>query len=155
MNTPDTREAMRQPQQYTKEEEAKRNADMQPMNTPDTECGCTRTKYCTKHFNESVHRSHPTPDTEGSSVKEQVYNLVKEVHIQKPFEDVTGEPHYVTDQIMKIITSRDTYWKERVRKEVEGMRQSTVQHGHEDNDSRTCDMCGWNQALDTLLDNLK
>ena len=46
-----------------------------------------------------------TPDTEWSSVKEQVYNLVKEVHIQKPFEDVTGEPHYVTDEIMKIFTT--------------------------------------------------
>jgi len=36
--------------------------------------------------------------------REKVYNLVKEVHIQKPFEDVTGEPHYVTNEIMKIIS---------------------------------------------------
>jgi hypothetical protein len=38
-------------------------------------------------------------------IREKIYSLVKEVHIQKPFEDVTGEPHYVTDQIMKIVTS--------------------------------------------------
>jgi len=44
-----------------------------------------------------------TPTLE--EMKTKVYNLVKEVNIQKPFEDVTGEPHYVTEEIMKIVTT--------------------------------------------------
>jgi len=104
-----------------------------------------------------------TPDTEWSSVKEQVYNLVKEVHIQKPFEDVTGEPHYVTDQIMKLISSRDTYWKERV-KDLEqdfiifkrpecNVKDFLAQSG--DGQLHRLMEINPKEALDTLLDNLK
>ena len=53
---------------------------------------------------------HSTEDT--VELRTRVYNLVKEVHIQKPFEDVSGEPHYVTDEIMKIITSERTRCRE-------------------------------------------
>jgi len=79
------------------------------------------------HLNTIIEEEN-TPDTEWVRVREQVYNLVKEVHIQKPFEDVTGEPHYVTDQIMNIISSRDTYWKERVRKEIRGLESDLQGH---------------------------
>ena len=46
---------------------------------------------------------------------EQVYNLVREVNIQKPFEDVTGEPKYVTDEIIKLLTTakREALWEVR------------------------------------------
>lgn len=50
------------------------------------------------------------------------------------------------DFIAHLITSRDTYWKERVRKEVEGMkgRYKDCENGEM-----------WDEALNTLLDNLK
>ena len=59
--------------------------------------------------------------------REEIYNLVKEVHIQKPFEDVTGEPHYVTDEIMKILhqelqKARETWLREEIVK-LEGVKK--------------------------------
>ncbi len=67
----------------------------------------------------------------------------------------------------KYFSSRDTYWKERVWKEVEGMRiaEGNYNCGEEGccnpnpkDDRETEDVqwqIGYNTALDTLLDNLK
>ena len=92
------------------------------MNTPDTECGCTRTKYCEKHFNESVHKSHPTPDTEW---KDELDTLLTDSELPiKELEYRTLRGNLET-LISSLLSSRDTYWKERVRKEVEGMPNAT------------------------------
>ena len=57
----------------------------------------------------------------------------------------------VTDEVMKdLIASRDTYLKERVRKQVEGMKITSMVGILLDEDEKS-----WNNALDTLLDNLK
>jgi len=59
------------------------------------------------------------------------------------------------------LSSRDTYWKERVRKEVEGMRREVITVPPKGTPNRMAKKrnsrinIGFNQALDTLLDNLK
>ena len=74
----------------------------------------------------------------------------------------TPDRDFIQNWWLEKFSSRDTYWKERVRKEVEGMR---VDCRHEEGHDKyrehcaiyggTCKHQGWNQALDTLLDNLK
>ncbi len=60
----------------------------------------------------------------------------------------------------KVRDERDTYWKERVRKEVEGMKQSETHEDHCDGycNESACylpDRRTSNRTLDKLLDNLK
>jgi len=60
----------------------------------------------------------------------------------------------------KVRDERDTYWKERVRKEVEGMKRKITFNGSDESGfiqyGQVIDSdCEYNQALDTLLDNLK
>lgn len=62
--------------------------------------------------------------------------------------------------VKEFIDSRDTYWKERVRKEVEGMKQSETHEDHCDGycNESACylpDRRTSNRTLDKLLDNLK
>jgi len=126
MNTPDTREAMRQPQQYTKEEEAKRNADMQPMNTPDTEW------------------------------RERLWEWVETA--PNGVEVLNCYPESVVAIIEQAISSCNAYWKEVVRKEVEGMRMTRIQWAGTTDEQKNALLAifdAHNQALDTLLDNLK
>ena len=64
------------------------------------------------------------------------------------------------DNLMALLTSRDTYWKERVEKEVEGMKQSETHEDHCDGycNESACylpDRRTSNRTLDKLLDNLK
>ena len=63
----------------------------------------------------------------------------------------------VLEFVESLLTSRDTYWKERVRKEVEGMKKEEPKHaGYSRVDASMYSFArGFNQALDTLLDNLK
>ncbi len=60
----------------------------------------------------------------------------------------------VTDEVKDFIRSRDTYWKEMVRKEVEGMKKHESHIGIGGLYTAQVQM-EVNQALDTLLDNLK
>lgn len=78
------------------------------------------------------------------------YSMLSEKEKESDREQV--RPYF---ELMKfLITSRDTYWRERVR----GMREI---HRHNsipcliDNADEGCVICIKNQALDTLLDNLK
>ena len=48
--------------------------------------------------------------------------------------------------VARVRDERDTYWKERVREEVESLKKEPWSD---------VDEVDWNQALDTLLDNLK
>lgn len=69
---------------------------------------------------------------------------------------------YSKQTLILLLFSRPTYWKERVRKEVEGMK---VDCRHEEGHDKyrehcamyggTCKHQGRNQALDTLVDNFK
>lgn len=52
-----------------------------------------------------------------------------------------------------LLSSRDTHWKERVRKEVEGMRRKEAHPPIPEIRGDSWRM-GYNQALDTLLENL-
>ena len=94
-----------------------------------------------------------TPDTEWE----------KEINAHSAFPykfpqdiDLVIRTETVKQIVTTLLTSRDTYWKERVRKEVEGMRRKFVTQpetykGSDANVWRE----GYNDALDTLLDNLK
>lgn len=46
---------------------------------------------------------------------------------------------------------RQTWLREEIVK-LEGMKQSVISHGHKENDNRTCDVCGWNSALQAIID---
>ena len=67
------------------------------------------------------------------------------------------------DNIDLLLTYRDTYWKERVRKEVEAIRKPEREEPNEMADMKKWEVWDrltdedeiYNQALDTLLDNLK
>lgn len=37
-------------------------------------------------------------------LKAKIFSLVKEANLEKGFEDISGEPVYVTNEIMKLIT---------------------------------------------------
>ena len=69
--------------------------------------------------------------------------------------------HYIQSLKMiipKLLTSRDAYWKEVVRKEVEGMRMTRIQWAGTTDEQKNALLAifdAHNQALDTLLDNLK
>ena len=87
------------------------------MNTPDTECGCTNKKYCTKHFNESVRKDHPelendTPDTEWEKIIESNCKIER-----YGSSDKYKYWHVKYSDVIELLSSRDTHWKER-EKEV-------------------------------------
>jgi len=72
--------------------------------------------------------------------------------------DVKDPITMVIDYADSLRTSRDTYWKERVRKEVEGMRMTRIQWAGTTDEQKNALLAifdAHNQALDTLLDNLK
>ena len=105
------------------------------MNTPDFGTTLESIKHigdmvdgkmvCRKDCPSITHRN--TPDTEWEEIKDEIYTLLHEFHgecVKEPFD---GEPlqrrarkNRYTDTIFNIftvlLTSRDTYWKERVRK---------------------------------------
>ena len=86
--------------------------------------------------------------TQEKEWREKIYNLVKEVHIQKPFEDVTGEPHYVTDEIMKLLDQHSAHLVERIS---EKKIPPFVAVSHED----ALNIEGYNKALDQAIDIIK
>lgn len=100
---------------------------------------------------------------EQESWEKELKAIVKDSATDNPFTIAK-----VINFTQNLLSTRDTYWKERVRKEVEGMKVEVREH-YDDCDVQTgksqrgeC-RCGlWrnhhrsrNQALDTLLDNLK
>ena len=105
------------------------------MNTPDTEKCCENGS-----FKEPHECLKCLPDTEdeledlwlGYSFLHTPDNLPQSKEL---FKDFT-----------QILSSHTTYWKERVRKEVESLKKEPWSD---------VDEVDWNQALDTLLDNLK
>ena len=58
------------------------------------------------------------------------------------------------EHIRRAISSRDTYWKERVRKEVEGMKRAGEKTLLPMMSQQGRDNYFYNLALDTLLENL-
>ncbi len=100
-----------------------------------------------------------TPDTEWESIEKIAEEVFKK--IQKNDIDVeNGLEHSFARETLKhvikeALSSRDTYWKERVRKEVEGMKKNSNKEAEWYGDDAGWEAQGWNNALDTLLDNLK
>ena len=101
-----------------------------------------------------------TPDTEWS---EQIIDLGVQVNTVQDGDANYREYTFNDAQLEAFTSSRDTYWKERVRKEVEGMRKTKTFPQHLNGwDGKTTYFerlsdgdIHFNQALDTLLDNLK
>ena len=123
--------------------------------TPDTECeGCTHNK---EYPNDDVtHTCSYSPDTEW---EKEVHTFVNEVAIQlKPSNDTMNAVRLIRKDLPDFIrymrTSRDTYWKERVRDvkfDIEALRGSPrdtdIEYARAITDVH--------KILDTLLDNLK
>ena len=87
-----------------------------------------------------------TPDTEWSR---QAFRIIMGEYGSDTFNEMDN-------LINSIISSHTTYWKERVRKEVEGIRKpetTFLKEGDETWDYSH--IIAHNLALDTLLDNLK
>ncbi len=101
-----------------------------------------------------------TPDTEWTEDVQHAYDSILFNH--NPIEADKQFGKMLESVLNNLLTSRDTYWKERVRKDVEGMKMVT----HRDTcilfrvpmDVASCACApiayGHNQALDTLLENL-
>lgn len=159
MNTPDT---------DVKDFEEERLIQTNPI-TPDTRpVSATKATYEeAREAGESLLKlaNGDTPDTEMESVEMMATNLwaiiyeglIKDgVKFPKNFDGIGaayGGYARIIEALEKERTSRDTYWKERVRKEVEGMRKNENNLGFELKDKWKAE--AHNQALDTLLDNLK
>ncbi len=156
-------------------EEAIASAEIS-MDTPDTEnpmknhcyiCGnripdgldtCAQAMYA---CDGPKTRESNTPDTEkreenehGNTPKEQFVSDYDKHEEKENDMNLTGKDRQKLYALLgefedKIISSRDTYWKERVRKEVEKLKKSYSCSPLDDDEEV------WNQALDTLLDNLK
>lgn len=120
-----------------------------PTNTPDT--GYTLEKM------QKIKADTPDTDVGGvvidNSPRGRLISLfgAMNLDVAKPWVD---------EAIAEATSSRDTYWKERVRKEVEGMKRKVTFNGSDESGfiqyGQVIDSdCEYNQALDTLLDNLK
>lgn len=111
-----------------------------------------------------------TPDTEWESVLKEFDDLYPPVTIGYDGNETDFfRREKMREFIIQVISSRDTYWKERVRKEVEDMSHnikieiagiSGILNGSAVSDSgqaHTAQMKLGNilEALDTLLDNMK
>ena len=101
----------------------------------------------------NVNKPTNTPDTE-----EKIKQIVEKVRYVEflhgvPVELPNRTKELLRSSIREAISSRDTYWKERVKKEVEGMKKNENNLGFELKDKWKAE--AHNQALDTLLDNLK
>ena len=111
------------------------------MNTPDTEWEKELRKEIQMFF---YNAEHP-----------EVYSSYEVAMFERKVEGIVRI-------FQNTLTSRDTYWKERVRKEVEGMRKTKTFPQHLNGwDGKTTYFerlsdgdIHFNQALDTLLDNL-
>ena len=100
-----------------------------------------------------------TPDTEWEKVAVKLWNIALDNdnrNARQEFRDVLAQAR----------TSRDTYWKERVRKEVEEILYENLMKEDLSLETIKPEMKTWRlanehtidsvrQALDTLLDNLK
>lgn len=126
-----------------------------PMTEGETEIASGLDKY----FEEEDAKETNTPDTEWSEIK---------YIVQKYVESKTAQVHALTKLescIQNLLSSRDTYWKERVR----GIPKLIEQHLEYDEDTDTMyfnskaikngqivnEYKELEKALDTLLDNLK
>ena len=142
--------------------------------TPDTEENAYSRGYKQGRFDADMDRLNktPTPDTEWESVELAATNLwaiiyeglMKDgVKFPNNFNGIGaayGGYARIIEAFGKERSSRDTYWKERVRKEVEGMKRKITFNGSDESGfiqyGQVIDSdCEYNQALDTLLDNLK
>ncbi len=82
-----------------------------------------------------------TPDTEGED-----YRIFTSRICEIAGEHPAGWKLMIENAVKNRDSSHTTYWKERVRKEVESLKKEPWSD---------VDEVDWNQALDTLLDNLK
>ena len=89
------------------------------MNTPDTE----RHELGIEHSTgaNSTHLLKTTPDTEWTDAVEDIVRRIET--LETDYSDgsyvSTSDAKKIGNDIQNLLTSRDTYWKERVRKEVE------------------------------------
>ena len=131
------------------------------MNNEQQKICTTHNKYIPCQECEGI-KPMNTPDTEG---EKDFFEYFK--------GNIDGESNlhcntkYIRNFIQQNISSHTTYWKERMRKEVEGMRiaKGNYNCGEEGccnpnpKDEREKEdfewQIGYNTALDTLLDNLK
>lgn len=108
-----------------------------------------------------------TPDTEWETAnlhKELAYfDFLKDTGMNNNPECDASLYDYLLGVVEGLLSSRDTYWKERVRKEVEAIRKPEREEPNEMADMKKWEVWDrltdedeiYNQALDTLLDNLK
>lgn len=116
------------------------------MNTPDTE------KWV-KEFDEEY---------AGCTFSQKVVGILAEAIYEGEHNEFGSDASHLTKKMIQIheqeLTSRDTYWKERVRKEVEKIKMHKDKY-QESSYSTYASYCGdmnvHNHALDTLLANLK
>lgn len=96
-----------------------------------------------------------TPDTEW----ERQLRIDFEVAYGRMPENFEHVPSvHISDWWLEKLSSHTTYWKERVRKEVEGMKENIPPYPHEGAHGQAITLSaqrGYQDALDTLLDNLK
>lgn len=93
-----------------------------------------------------------------------------DLFLQAKYDDEDNSKKRLFTVVQKLLSSRDTYWKERVRKEVDKAKvcihckgKGTIDCTHCEPDTHDCSDCGGTgkryfidfEALDTLLDNLK
>ncbi len=115
--------------------------------TPDTEVDAYSRGYKQGRFDSEMDRLNeekPTPDTEWEKEFDKEFDWIDEYISDKPTYD-----HYndIKTFIANQRSSRDTYWKERIEKQR--IKQDAITDGAKEWKD------GYNQALDTLLDNLK
>ncbi len=104
----------------------------------------------------SAEISMETPDTEGGEKESNLIEHNGNYYVRcETHEEVIRR---LQEKHEEALSSRDTYWKERVRKEVEGMRMTRIQWAGTTDEQKNALLAifdAHNQALDALLDNLK
>ena len=97
-----------------------------------------------------------TPDTEWrEDFRNKILDIETAIRLTYNEKDSDAMVAKMTDYIATLLSSRDTYWKERVRKIAEGMKKNPNKEAEWYGDDAGWEAQGWNNALDTLLDNLK
>lgn len=136
------------------------------MNTPDTENMCKTSPHCSHNTNgRSLDKPcsirFTTPDTEWESFEKYLEHVCFEANPTVLDDDMpdffdgwlglqNGEDYIrLADEYA---TSRDTYWKERVRKELGEINFLEGIVGH---NNRDIVLENYRKLRDTLLDNLK
>ena len=143
------------------------------MDTPDTEWDCPNcqkditpfvTKLREKIVNSLTNRVCAMYEPMPSANDSKDYNRGKHEGVElartrciKLIEQETGHivktVFYTQEEVDNLISSRDTYWRERVRKEVEKMKKKSVcrnpAHGKE---SHTCENTVRNKVLTDIVE---